>query len=70
MPERPGGALPEHMLYEETAEGFRDPGGNYFRFEEGESLAHQQNDQGGRDTYVKQANGTLVPVQVWKEGKA
>lgn len=70
MPERPGGALPEHMLYEETSEGFKDPEGNNWKFEEGESLAHLQQDEGGRATYVKQLNGTLVPVEVWKQGKA
>ena len=70
MPERPGGALPEHMLYEEKKEGFRDPEGNSWLFNEGESLAHIQQDEGGRATYVKLSDGTLVPVEVWKQGKA
>ena len=73
--ERPAGILPEWQLYQPKLEvvdgeqreiGFRDGEEKYWPFDAGESLANIQNDEGGRTTYVKLANGTLVPVNLWK----
>jgi hypothetical protein len=74
MPERPSFERPQWALYQNHVgpdmrqDGFTDPEGTWYAFGNGEELAHMQNDEGGRDTYVKLADGTLVPVNTWKAG--
>jgi hypothetical protein len=65
--DRPGGKIAEWQLYEvKVGEGYSNPEGHFFRFTNGEELVHVRNESGSRDTFVRLADGSQIPIKEWE----